>query len=147
MGIKGDKKVKKILAFIVSFFTLALFVVSLTQPMNVNAAGGTKGTLEFTEVGGNFLAYEGGSYTLRLSSDSTSDLEVYIAYKGKFDYYPNGILEVNGNEETGDLMFEVVNNEERGIYTYVEYMTIMILTLGMEVIVLFRKKEEVNEEK
>jgi hypothetical protein len=26
-------------------------------------------------------------------------------------------------------------------------MTIMILTLGMEVIVLFRKKEEVNEEK
>ena len=47
----------------------------------------------------------------------------------------------------GDLMFEVVNNEERGIYTYLEYMTIMILTLGMEVIVLFRKKEEVNEEK
>lgn len=91
--------------------------------------------------------YEGGSYTVRLSSDSASDLEVYIAYKGKFDYYPNGILEVNGNEETGDLMFEVVNNEERGIYTYLEYMTIMILTLGMEVIVLFRKKEEVNEEK
>lgn len=91
--------------------------------------------------------YEGGSYTLRLSSDSISDLEVYIAYKEKFDYYPNGILEVNKKEETGDLMFEVVNNEERGIYTYLEYMTIMILTLGMEVIVLFRKKEEVNEEK
>lgn len=91
--------------------------------------------------------YEGGSYTLRLSSDSTSDLEVYIAYKEKFDYYPNGILEVNKKEETGDLMFEVVNNEERGIYTYLEYMTIMILTLSMEVIVLFRKKEEVNEEK
>lgn len=91
--------------------------------------------------------YEGGSYTLRLSSVSTSNLEVYIAYKGKFDYYPNGILEVNKKEETGDLMFEVVNNEERGIYTYLEYMTIMILTLGMEVIVLFRKKEEVNEEK
>ncbi|MDY3800493.1 MAG: glycosyltransferase family 39 protein [Bacilli bacterium] len=91
--------------------------------------------------------YEGGSYTVRLSSDSTSDLEVYIAYKEKFDYYPNGILEVNKKEETGDLMFEVVNNEERGIYTYLEYMTIMILTLGMEVIVLFRKKEEVNEEK
>ena len=91
--------------------------------------------------------YEGGSYTVRLSSDSESDLEVYIAYKEKFDYYPNGILEVNKKEETGDLMFEVVNNEERGIYTYLEYMTIMILTLGMEVIVLFRKKEEVNEEK
>lgn len=91
--------------------------------------------------------YEGGSYTVRLSSDSTSDLEVYIAYKEKFDYYPNGILEVNKKEETGDLMFEVVNNEERGIYTYLEYMTIMILTLGMEVIVLFRKKEEVNEKK
>ena len=91
--------------------------------------------------------YEGGSYTVRLSSDSTSDLEVYIAYKEKFDYYPNGILEVNKKEETGDLMFEVVNNEERGIYTYLEYMTIMILILGMEVIVLFRKKEEVNEEK
>ena len=91
--------------------------------------------------------YESGSYTVRLSSDSASDLEVYIAYKEKFDYYPNGILEVNEKEETGDLMFEVVNNEERGIYTYLEYMTIMILTLGMEVIVLFRKKEEVNEEK
>ena len=91
--------------------------------------------------------YEGGSYTVRLSSDSTSDLEVYIAYKEKFDYYPNGILEVNKKEETGDLMFEVVNNEERGIYTYLEYMTIMILTLGMEVKVLFRKKEELNEEK
>ena len=91
--------------------------------------------------------YECGSYTVRLSSDSTSDLEVYIAYKEKFDYYPNGILEVNKKEETGDLMFEVVNNEERGIYTYLEYMTIMILTLGVEVIVLFRKKEEVNEEK
>ena len=91
--------------------------------------------------------YECGSYTVRLSSDSTSDLEVYIAYKEKFDYYPNGILEVNKKEETGDLMFEVVNNEERGIYTYLEYMTIMILTLGIEVIVLFRKKEEVNEEK
>ncbi|MBP3840871.1 MAG: hypothetical protein IK997_01960 [Bacilli bacterium] len=91
--------------------------------------------------------YEGGSYTVRLSSDSASDLEVYIAYKEKFDYYPNGILEVNGKEEAGDLMFEVVNNEERGIYTYLEYMTIMILTLGIEVIVLFRKKEEVNEEK
>ena len=57
------------------------------------------------------------------------------------------IEEVNGKEEAGDLMFEVVNNEERGIYTYLEYMTIMILTLGIEVIVLFRKKEEVNEEK
>lgn len=91
--------------------------------------------------------YEGGSYTVRLSSDSESDLEVYIAYKEKFDYYPNGILKVNEKEETGDLMFEVVNNEERGIYTYLEYMTIMILTLGIEVIVLFRKKEEVNEEK
>ena len=91
--------------------------------------------------------YESGSYTVRLSSDSASDLEVYIAYKEKFDYYPNGILEVNEKEETGDLMFEVVNNEERGIYTYLEYMKIMILTLGMEVIVLFRKKEEVNEEK
>ena len=54
---------------------------------------------------------------------------------------------MNGKEEAGDLMFEVVNNEERGIYTYLEYMTIMILTLGIEVIVLFRKKEEVNEEK
>jgi hypothetical protein len=54
---------------------------------------------------------------------------------------------VRNEEETCDLIFEVVNNEERGIYTYLEYMTIMILTLGMEVIVLFRKKEEVNEEK
>lgn len=54
---------------------------------------------------------------------------------------------MNENEETGDLMFEVVNNEERRIYTYLEYMTIMILTLGMEVKVLFRKKEELNEEK
>lgn len=91
--------------------------------------------------------YEKGKYIIKLSSDSSSNLEVYVAYKEKFDYYPDGILEVNGKEETGDLMFEVVNNEEREIYTYLEYVTIMILTLGMEVIVLFRKKEEVNEEK
>ena len=84
--------------------------------------------------------YGSGSYTVRLSSDSVSDLDVYIAYKEEFDYYPDGILEVNGKEETGDLMFEIVNNEKRGIYTYPEYITIMILTLFMEVIVLLMRK-------
>ena len=56
--------------------------------------------------------YECGSYTVRLSSDSTSDLEVYIAYKEKFDYYPNGILEVNKKEETGNFdKLKVLNTE------------------------------------
>ena len=42
--------------------------------------------------------YECGSYTVRLSSDSTSDLEVYIAYKEKFDYYHSYIYNSSGND-------------------------------------------------
>lgn len=63
---------KKILTFIVSFFTLALFVVSLTQPMNASAAGDTEVSLDFTEEGGNFFAFDGGQYS------STGKIKVEI---------------------------------------------------------------------
>jgi len=98
----------------------------------------------------NFIldkTYNKGIYTIRLSSDNYSDLEVYIAYKEMFDYYQDGELFINNNIETGDLMFEVINAQERSIYTYVEYGVIILSTLVLEYIVFFRKKEEVKNEK
>ncbi|MBQ6686896.1 MAG: glycosyltransferase family 39 protein [Bacilli bacterium] len=98
----------------------------------------------------NFIldkTYGKGKYTIKLSSNSEKNLDVYIAYKEEFDYYPEGVLKLNGDIETGDLIFEIVNQEKRPIYSYLEYFGIIALTLGVEYIVLFRKKEDVNEKK
>lgn len=87
--------------------------------------------------------YKKGRYYIKLTSSSDSHLEAYISYKEKYDYYPKGKLEINDKKVTGDLMFEVTNKEKRGIYTYFEYITIFVITLIIEYVVLFRKKEEV----
>lgn len=89
--------------------------------------------------------YKKGNYYIKLTTNSDSNIEAYISYKKQYDYYKQGILEVNGKEEEGDLMFEVLNKENRGIFTYFEYISIFILTIVVEYIVMFRKKEEVNE--
>lgn len=89
--------------------------------------------------------YKKGKYYIKLTSNNDSKLESYISYKEKYDYYPKGKLKVNDKEVTGDLMFEIINKEKRGIYTYYEYITIFVITLIIEYVVLFRKKEEVNE--
>lgn len=89
--------------------------------------------------------YSKGKYTIRLTSNNDSSAQAYISYKKQYDYYPNGILKVNEKEETGDLMFEVRYKNKRGIYTYFEYFTIVIVSLGIEYLVLFRRKGEVNE--
>lgn len=91
--------------------------------------------------------YQEGNYTIRLSVDDESALEVYIAYKEEFDYYPNGVLKVNEKEEAGDLMFEIKNTQDRAIFSYIEYIGLVILVLGIEYVVLFKKEMEVNEEK
>ena len=79
------------------------------------------------------------------NSNNDSDTEVYISYKEGFDYYQKGVLKVNDVNETGDLMFETSNVEKRGVFTYLEYLIIIVLTLIAEYILLFRKKEKVNE--
>lgn len=89
--------------------------------------------------------YNKGNYIVRITSNSDSEVKIMVSYKEKFDYYPNGILKVNKKEETGDLMFEVVYNNRRGTYTYFEYITIIIISLGIEYVLFFRKKDEVNE--
>ncbi len=89
--------------------------------------------------------YNKGNYSIRLSSNINSKVDAYVSYKKEYDYYPSGVLKVNGNIETGDLMFEVSNHELRSIYSYFEYIIIFILTIGIEYVVLFRGKEEVYE--
>jgi len=43
------------------------------------------------------------------------------------------------------LSFEVVYNNKRGIYTCFEYIIIVVISLSIEYVVLFRRKDEVNE--
>jgi len=89
--------------------------------------------------------YSKGNYIIRITSSNDSGVETLISYKEQYDYYPEGNLEVNGKEETGDLSFEVVYNNKRGIYTCFEYIIIVVISLSIEYVVLFRRKDEVNE--
>ena len=61
---------------------------------------------------------------------------VYCAYKEKFDYYKDGTLQVNENNEEGDLMFEIINQSKRGIYKKSEYLIIFFITLITECLIL-----------
>lgn len=120
---------KKILTFIVAFFTLALFVVSLSQPMKAGAAG-EKVTLEFTEQNGNFLSFEKGKYSTTAKvnvavKNSTGENEIVIKYNpdelelkavdgiptvGGQDQWKEvkaGELKVFSNDINFDLTFEV----------------------------------------
>lgn len=81
--------------------------------------------------------YDEGNYFIRLNSNA--NIEVYISYKEEFDYYKEGILKINGKEESGDLMFEVIYNEERGIYSLAEYISMILVCLGIEYIILFKE--------
>lgn len=84
-------------------------------------------------------SYPKGTYYISLSANSNSSIKVYSAYKKEFDYYPNGNLELNGQKEVGDLMFEVTNNCQRSVYSYVEYIVIFILCITTEYFVLLKK--------
>ncbi len=67
---------KKFLTFFASIFSLALVLaVILGQPLNVNADGGAKVSLNFTEEDGNFFVFEGDSYS------TTKNVEVEISGK------------------------------------------------------------------
>lgn len=92
-------------------------------------------------------SYSKGKYYIKLSTESEKTLNVILSKKKEFDFYPQGGLKINDGEQTGDLMFEIINKEKRGTYTHIGYIFLMFLTFGIEYIVLFRRKEEVNEEK
>lgn len=80
--------------------------------------------------------YQKGTYYITLTSNQPSSLMVYCAYKEKFDYYKDGALQVNENNEEGDLMFEIINQSKRGIYKKSEYLIIFFTTLITECLIL-----------
>ena len=80
--------------------------------------------------------YQKGTYYITLTSNQPSSLMVYCAYKEKFDYYKDGTLQVNENNEEGDLMFEIINQSKRGIYKKSEYLIIFFTTLITECLIL-----------
>lgn len=90
-------------------------------------------------------SYKRGIYYIRLSSNSDNKIYTYISYKKEYDYYPEGNLYINNKIQKGDLMFEICNKEKRGIYTYFEYVLIMVGSVVIECIVLFGKKDEADE--
>lgn len=85
--------------------------------------------------------YGKGIYYIKLSTSSSAKIDVYTSNKPSFDFYPEGKLVINDKEESGDLLFEISNYEKRGIYSKIEYIFIAILSLGIEYVVLFRKKD------
>lgn len=84
--------------------------------------------------------YKKGNYTIKLSSNFDSSIEACIASKTNIDFYPNGTLSINGIEEHGDLMLEIKNITNSGVFSYIEYLIITILALGIEYIILFKKE-------
>lgn len=89
--------------------------------------------------------YPEGKYDIRLSTDTDEGVQVYVSYKEKFDYYPEGELYLNGKSETGDMMFEVLNTESRPLYSIAGYILLCVAVLGIEYFVLFKKERRENE--
>ena len=87
--------------------------------------------------------YKKGKYSIKLSSNIDNNIEAVISYKKEYDYYREGNLKVNKIDEEGDLMFEIICEQQRGIFTYFEYIVISLSTLIIEFTILFRKKEDV----
>lgn len=90
-------------------------------------------------------SYNKGIYYIKLSTNSKKSIEVFTSFKEEFDFYQDGKLTINNIEYKGDLMFEVMNNEKRGIYTKCEYILLMVLTIVIEYIALFGWRDEINE--
>lgn len=89
--------------------------------------------------------YPKGKYIIKLSSPSDNNIYAYIAYQDNMDFYPNGILLVNNKEELGDLMLEINNIKQSGTFSYIGYIIFVIITLGSEYIILFKKEGSKNE--
>ena len=90
--------------------------------------------------------YDRGIYKFRLTTSDEGRLEVASVFKTEFDFYPGGKLIVNGEEQTSDLLFEIINLEKRGVYTIPEYMLICILIMFLEYVALFRWEKAFDEE-
>lgn len=91
--------------------------------------------------------YNKGKYIIRLNTEVSNETEVYVSYKEEFDYYPNGVLKINNENEPGDLMLEINNNKNRSVFSYTEYIILIFLTLTIEYVILYRKEGVKNEEK
>lgn len=84
--------------------------------------------------------YAPGKYFIEISSNN--DINVYISYKEMFDYYPEGTLYVNNIKENGDLMFELSYIGKYPTYSKIEYIVILVISLGIEYVILFKRKKE-----
>lgn len=82
--------------------------------------------------------YDKGIYYFKISD--CDSLHVYIAYKEFYDYYPAGDLTVNNEKFSGDLLFIVENIYNRKVYSYFEYLVLIILCFGIEYMILFKKR-------
>lgn len=91
--------------------------------------------------------YEKGNYYIKLSTNSSSNLQVYLAKEDNFDLYKEGALYINDEVTKKDLMFDVVDSSYRGTYNTINYSIFMITTLFIEYVILFKKEKEVNEKK
>lgn len=91
--------------------------------------------------------YEKGKYYIKLTTNSNIPLYVALSYKEQFDFYPPGIFTINDEKQDGDVMFEVINNENRGTYTRGGFIVLIIVILSIEYILFFRKREEKIESK
>lgn len=83
-----------------------------------------------------------GVYYINLSTESENPISVALSYKEEFDFYPDGELIINNKKHDGDLMFEVIKKEKRGIYTYLGYMSVMVMAILVAYVVLFKKEEK-----
>ena len=84
--------------------------------------------------------YAPGKYFIEISSND--DINVYISYKEMFDYFPEGTLYVNNIKENGDLMFELSYVCKYPTYSKIEYIVILVISLGIEYVILFKRKKE-----
>ncbi len=89
--------------------------------------------------------YEKGIYYIKLSTQD-GNIDTYIAYKEMYDFYPPGSLKVNEDNEDGDLLFEVTYTSAKAIYSYPIYLMVVFISIGFEYIVLFNKKEGLENE-
>lgn len=82
--------------------------------------------------------YDKGVYYFKISD--CNNLYVDISYKEFYDYYPEGDLTINNEKVSFDLLFKVENVYNRKVYSYLEYLVLIILCFGIEYMLLFKKR-------
>ncbi len=80
-----------------------------------------------------------GDYIIKLRTDEKDSLEVITTNKEEFDFYKDGKLYINNEEQKGDLMFEVLYYNKRSTYNIIIYLLLSLLYITYLYKVLFRK--------